>query len=56
MVGKEITATIESEPPRRLRIGTVELANPVVLAPMSGVTDAVLRSARSGQWIKVKSA
>ena len=29
--------------PRRLTIGTIELPNPVVLAPMSGVTDAPFR-------------
>ncbi|MGJ4855621.1 tRNA dihydrouridine synthase DusB [Labrys sp. KB_33_2] len=43
MVGKEIATEVQSAPPERLRIGAVELANPVVLAPMSGVTDAVLR-------------
>lgn len=43
MVGKEIEVEADTAPPARLRIGPVELANPVILAPMSGVTDAALR-------------
>ena len=43
MVGSDSTVIIAEETSPSLRLGTVELANPVILAPMSGVTDAVLR-------------
>ncbi|GLS19007.1 tRNA-dihydrouridine synthase [Labrys miyagiensis] len=43
MVGSERIAPLAKETTRSLRVGAVELANQVILAPMSGVTDAVLR-------------
>jgi tRNA-dihydrouridine synthase B len=43
MVGNEMTATAAGRTYPSFRLGAVELANPVILAPMSGVTDAVLR-------------
>ncbi|CAM5766854.1 tRNA-dihydrouridine synthase [Labrys miyagiensis] len=41
MVGNERAAPAAKQ--TSLRLGAVELANPVILAPMSGVTDAALR-------------
>jgi tRNA-dihydrouridine synthase B len=40
MLGSKPT---DSSPNRTLRVGTVAIDNPVFLAPMSGVTDAVMR-------------
>lgn len=43
MVGNEMTAPAAREAFAPLPLGAVTLANPVILAPMSGVTDAVMR-------------
>ncbi|MBK5218140.1 MAG: tRNA-dihydrouridine synthase, partial [Propionibacteriales bacterium] len=43
------TATATTTVPRTLRLGDLEVANPVVLAPMAGVTNAAFRRLCSEQ-------
>jgi len=52
MLGKAVASAAENDLAKRppLKVGSVVLDNRVVLAPMSGVTDAVMRriAARCG--------
>jgi nifR3 family TIM-barrel protein len=43
MLGSEPPITSAALPPPGLRIGSVAISDPVILAPMSGVTDAAMR-------------